>query len=88
MDPLTIFPAVEQAAEHFRKELLWGSLSGTKWGANPLAAELGINHKTMAEFRQSVEEGLLGTQCRATRLRGEIKFVFLSPGKTTAGDGR
>jgi biotin operon repressor len=60
MNPLTVLSASEQVAAHLRNEMLQGSLSGTMPGANRLATELGINHKTVeTAMRQLEEEGLL-----------------------------
>ncbi len=63
MESLTILSAAEQVAVHLRGELLRGSLSGTMPGVNPLAEELGVNHKTVrAALRQLEDEGLLVDQ--------------------------
>ena len=65
MGNLIILSAVEQVAGHLRSELLRGSLSGTMPGVNPLAEELGVNHKTVrAALRQLEDEGLLVDQGR------------------------
>ena len=70
MESLTVLTAVEQVAEHLRRLLLRGSLSGTMPGANPLAAEFGINHKTVeAALRQLEGEGLLVNQGRGVQRR-------------------
>lgn len=70
MDPLTILSAVDQVAGHLRSELLRGSLSGTLPGVNPLAEELGVNHKTVrAALRQLEDEGLLADQGRGLQRR-------------------
>ena len=70
MGNLIILSAVEQVAEHLRGELLRGSLSGAMPGVNPLAEELGVNHKTVrAALRQLEEEGLLVDQGRGLQRR-------------------
>ena len=70
MDPLTILSAVEQAAEHLRRELLRGGLGGTMPGVNTLVAELGVNHKTVkAALRMLEDEGLLVNQGRGVQRR-------------------
>jgi DNA-binding LacI/PurR family transcriptional regulator/biotin operon repressor len=79
MNPLTILSASEQVAEHLRKEMLRGSLSGTMPGANRLATELGINHKTVeTAMRQLEEEGLL-----VSLGRGIPRRIKLPPGTKT-----
>jgi hypothetical protein len=61
---------VEQVAEHLRKEVLQGNLSGTMPGVNPLMVELGVNHKTVeAALRLLETEGLLVNQGRGRRRR-------------------
>jgi DNA-binding transcriptional regulator YhcF (GntR family) len=70
MENLIILSAVEQVARHLRKELLRGNLSGTMPGVNPLAEELGVNHKTVrAALRQLEGEGLLVDQGRGLQRR-------------------
>jgi hypothetical protein len=65
MESFTVLSAVEQVAGHLRSELLRGSLSGTMPGVNPIAEELGVNHKTVrAALRQLEDEGLLLDQGR------------------------
>jgi DNA-binding LacI/PurR family transcriptional regulator len=60
MNPFTTLSAAEQVAAHLRNELLRGSFSGTLPGVNPLASELGVNHKTVkAALRMLEDEGLL-----------------------------
>lgn len=68
MDSLTVLSAVEQVAEHLRKELLRGVLSGTMPGVNRLVGELGVGHKTVkAALRLLEEEGLLVNQGRGVQ---------------------
>ena len=79
MNPLTVLSASEQVAAHLRNEMLQGSLSGTMPGANRLATELGINHKTVeTAMRQLEEEGLL-----VSLGRGIPRRIELPPGKKT-----
>jgi len=60
MDSITLLSAAEQVAGHLREALLRGGLSGTIPGVRPLAAELGVNHKTVkAALSQLEQEGLL-----------------------------
>jgi hypothetical protein len=60
MQPFTVLSAAEQVAKHLRAELLRGSLSGTMPGVYPMAAELGVNHKTVkAALAMLKEEGLV-----------------------------
>ena len=68
MEPLTVLSAVEQVAEHLRRELLRGTLRETMPGVNPLVAELGVGHKTVkAALRMLENEGLLVNQGRGTK---------------------
>ncbi len=68
MQPFTALSAAEQVAEHLRAELLRGSFSGTMPGVNPLAAELGVNHKTVkAALKMLENEGLLVNQGRGVQ---------------------
>jgi DNA-binding LacI/PurR family transcriptional regulator len=70
MGSFAVLSAVGQVAGHLRREFLRGSLVGTMPGANTLAAELGINHKTVeAALRQLEEEGLLVSRGRGLRRR-------------------
>jgi DNA-binding GntR family transcriptional regulator len=58
MDSITLLTAVEQVAEHLRQVLLREGLSGTMPGVLPLAADLGVNHKTVkAALKQLEKEG-------------------------------
>ena len=60
MDSITLLSAAQQVAEHLREALLRGELSGTISGVRPLAAELGVNRKTVeAALHQLEQEGLL-----------------------------
>ena len=70
MQPLTVLTAAEQVAEHLRRELLRGGWSGTMPGVNPLASELGVNHKTVeAALRMLEHEGLLVNHGRGAQRR-------------------
>ena len=70
MEPLTLLSATEQVAEHLRRELLKGTWSETMPGVNPLAADLGVNRKTMAAALHMLEEeGLLVNQGRGIQRR-------------------
>lgn len=70
MGSLTVLSAAEQVAGHLRNELLRGGLGVTMPGANTLAVELGINHKTVeAALRLLEEEGLLVNPGRGLRRR-------------------
>jgi DNA-binding transcriptional regulator YhcF (GntR family) len=70
METFNLLSAVEQVAGHLRSELLRGSLTGTLPGVNPLAEELGVNHKTVrAALRRLEDEGLLVEQGKGVRRR-------------------
>ena len=70
MESLEIRSAVDQVAEHLRKELLRGNLSGTMPGVEPIAKELGVNHKTVrAAMRQLEDQGLLVDQGKGIQRR-------------------
>lgn len=63
MDSITLLTGAEQVAGHLREALLRGELSGTIPGVRPLAAELGVNHKTVeAALKLLEDEGLLVDQ--------------------------
>jgi DNA-binding LacI/PurR family transcriptional regulator len=63
MDSITLLSAAEQVAGHLREALLRGALSGTIPGVRPLAADLGVNPKTVkAALSQLEQEGLLVSQ--------------------------
>lgn len=63
MGDLNILSAAEQVAEHLRDGLLRGTWSGEMPGTPQLAAELGIDRKTItAALGQLEEEGLLVSQ--------------------------
>lgn len=60
MHPLRLLSAAEQVAVHLRRELARGHWVGSLPGAGALAAELGVNHKTVeAALRQLEKEGQL-----------------------------
>jgi DNA-binding GntR family transcriptional regulator len=59
MDTITLLSAAEQVAGHLQEALLREELSGTMGGGRPLAAELGVNPKTVkAALNQLEREGL------------------------------
>ena len=63
MRDFTILSASEQVAEYLRDGLLRGAWSGEMPGTPQLAAELGIDRKTItAALGQLEEEGLLVAQ--------------------------
>ncbi len=63
MESITLLSAAEQVAGHLREALLSGELSGTIPGVRPLAAELGVNHKTTeVALNLLQDEGLLVDQ--------------------------
>jgi len=65
MKQLSILTAFEQVAAHLKQEIVKGNLRGTLPGVNPLAAELGVNHKTvLAAVRMLEKEGWLESQGR------------------------
>ena len=62
--------ASEQAAAHLRAEVERGRWTEVIPGANELASELGVNHKTLkAALRQLEHEGLLVGQGQGRRRR-------------------
>lgn len=70
MEPLTVLSAADQVAEHLRREMLRGGLGDTMPGVEPLAEELGVNHKTVrAALLQLENQGLLVSQGRGRRRR-------------------
>jgi biotin operon repressor len=80
MKPLTVLSAAKQVAEHLRLELLQGELSGTMPGVHPLAAELGVNHKTVkTALRMLEDEGLLVNQGRGLQRRIELPMGLPAP---------
>ncbi|MFZ9938261.1 MAG: substrate-binding domain-containing protein [Luteolibacter sp.] len=63
MQAITLLSAAEQVAGHLREAVLRGELRGTIPGVRPLAAELGVNHKTVkAALKQLEDERLLVPQ--------------------------
>jgi DNA-binding LacI/PurR family transcriptional regulator len=82
MEIFSVLSAVEQVAAHLRVEISQGRWIGTIPGADCLAAELGVNRKTMeAALRQLELENLLINQGRR---RGRlIKLPAGAPPKTT-----
>jgi DNA-binding LacI/PurR family transcriptional regulator len=63
MHPLRVLSAAEQVALHLRREMERGRWSGTIAGVNLLAAELGVNRKTVETALLQLErEGLLARQ--------------------------
>ena len=72
MPLLRLLSASGQVAAHLRRELARGRWSGTMPGVNRLAADLGVNHKTVeAALRQLQREGLLAGQGAGRRRRIE-----------------
>ena len=60
MSSVTFLSITDQVAEHLRTEILRGRWSGTLPGKHQLAAELGVNNKTVeAALRQLEKTGLL-----------------------------
>lgn len=60
MEFITVLSSAEQVAEHLRRAILRGELGGTMPGAPPLAADLGVNYKTVrTALKQLEDEGLL-----------------------------
>lgn len=60
MNPLRLLSAAEQVVMHLRHELARGHWVGSLPGVGALAAELGVNHKTVeAALRQLEQEGQL-----------------------------
>lgn len=60
MPPAAFLTITDQAAEHLRSEILRGRWSGVLPGKHQLAAELGLNNKTVeAAMRQLEKAGLL-----------------------------
>lgn len=73
MESLRLRSAVEQVAEHLREEVLSGGMEGEIPGVKWLAAELGINHKTVETALSLLEkEGLLVGQGAGRRRRIEL----------------
>ena len=71
MSKLRILSAAEQVAGHLREQIRQGERSGEMSGAIALAAELGVNHKTVeAALAQLEREGFLAT--RGARRAREI----------------
>ncbi|MEJ6699779.1 MAG: substrate-binding domain-containing protein [Akkermansiaceae bacterium] len=80
MDSITLLTAVEQVAEHLRQVLLREGLSGTMPGVLPLAADLGVNHKTVkAALKQLEKEGLLVSQGPGRRRKIKLPEELAKP---------
>ena len=80
MKPLRILSPSEQVAEHLRGELLRGRWSGTVPGVPSLAAEMGVNRKTVdAALKQLDGEGVLVPQGAGKRRAIGILPVGLTP---------
>ncbi|MFU8894457.1 MAG: substrate-binding domain-containing protein [Luteolibacter sp.] len=56
MKPIRLFSAAEQVAAHLRDEILRGGLVHRLPGVHQLAAELGVNHKTVAAALHLLEQ--------------------------------
>lgn len=77
MSSVQILSAAEQVAEHLRAEIVEGLLVGSMPGANRLAADLGVNHKTVVAALQQLEnEGVLLSQGPRRR-----RLIALNPRK-------
>ena len=73
MEPLTVFSAAEQVAAHLRAELLRRNLTGMMPGVNRLAADLGVNRKTVeSALAQLKAQGLVVGQGRGRHCRIEL----------------
>ena len=60
MSEFTLLSAADQAANHLRERILSGAWSNELPGAPMLAAEFGIDHRTVIAALQQLErEGLL-----------------------------
>ena len=55
MNPIRLMSASEQVAEHLRAEALRGGLGAELPGIHQLAAELAVNHKTVAAAVRQLE---------------------------------
>lgn len=87
MHPLRLLSAAGQVAAHLRHRLAHGQWTETMPGVNQLAAELGVNHKTVeAALRELERDGLLvglgvGRSRRIVRLKGRaaraMRLAFL-----------
>lgn len=63
MTPIRLFSAAEQVAAHLQEAMLRGDLSGELPGIHQLAANLNVNHKTVAAALRRLEKvGLLVAQ--------------------------
>ena len=70
MQPLRLLSAAQQVALHLRQELERGRWVGSLPGVESLAAELGVNHKTVAAaLRQLEREGQLAGSGAGRRRR-------------------
>lgn len=68
MQPIRILSAAEQVAARLRSEIEQGRWIGEMPGENAVAAELGVNHKTVeAALRQLEQEGHLASQGRGRK---------------------
>ncbi|BCX48443.1 hypothetical protein HAHE_23510 [Haloferula helveola] len=82
MSQIRLQSAAEQVASHLRGELLRRRWRDTVPGIHPLAAELGVNHKTVKSALELLEkEGLLvpqgpGRKRRIDMLRGHSSHVL------------
>jgi hypothetical protein len=76
--PLT---AAEQAAHHLRDEILQRRLSGEMPGIHQLAADLGVNHKTVKAALEILQkEGLLVSQGSGKPRRIHLESMDKPPG--------
>ena len=80
MKSITLLSAAEQVAGHLREALLRGELSGTIPGVRPLAAELGVNHKTTeVALNLLAQEGLLMNQGSGRRRKIVLPRNYAPP---------
>ncbi|MGB1130521.1 MAG: GntR family transcriptional regulator, partial [Haloferula sp.] len=81
MKSISLLSAADQVAEHLRQALTRGELSGAIPGVRPLAAELGVNHKTVkAALKQLEDEGLLVSQGVGLRRKIVLPSDHAPPG--------
>lgn len=72
VEPFRISSVTEQVVDHLRRQIQRGRWSGLMPGRHELAAELGVNHKTVASALEQLErQGLL--EARGSGRRRTIK---------------
>ncbi len=63
--PLRLYSISEQIADHLRERIIQGDLAGDMPGSKSLAAELGVNHKTISVVSEMLrQDGFLEPQGR------------------------